>query len=122
MVIRSNRALGSVLTSMGGLILLLSIWHWAFSGPPSSGNPYNLMMNLILGSLGLVGGILMACDLKAGGILAIIAGGAALFFAIIPSPLIGGYWILIWDYWDFLYFEIVLLIVGGIVGTPGGKE
>jgi hypothetical protein len=123
-MIRVNRTLGGLLASTGGLVLIMSIWAWAFSGPGSQGNPYNMLMNLILGSLGLTGGILLACDVKIGGILAIIAGGAALFFAFIPdmSGISSGYWLLPWNGWDFFYLEIILLIVGGIIGTPSGHD
>lgn len=117
-----NRVLGSLLVSTGSLILIMSILTWAWGGPPSNGNPVNMLLNLVLGSLGLTGGILLACNRKVGGILAIIAGAAVLILAIIPFPGIGGYYIFLWEGWDFYYFEPILLLVGGIIGTPSGKN
>jgi hypothetical protein len=114
---RINRVLGSILASTGGLLLLMTFLFGMISSPLST------FADLGLGALGLVGGILLAVDSKVGGILAIIAGAVALTFAVltIATPV---EWIVFWDesYWGFYMFEPILLLVGGIVGTPSGSS
>lgn len=93
-------------------------------------NLVNLFILLIPSVLALVGGILLCTDKTAGGILALIGGGGALFvlltFFYIPSFITNDP-----NSWKFFFDTIAMIflsgvwglsIVGGIVGIAVGSE
>lgn len=96
-----------------------------------------IFLYMIVPVIALVGGILLLAGKRAGGILALIAGAIWLTIAILVNFTVDVSWMsylmlpptfsffveyLHFTVWDFLFVEIVLVLVGGILGVAGGKD
>ena len=97
----------------------------------------DLLLWMILPILAVVGGILLLVRKRAGGVIALIVGAIWLTIAILLNLGLGMVWMdflmiippfsfFLWylDFtiWDYLFVEIVLVFVGGILGVAGGSD
>ena len=124
---------GGILSLIGGALVLLMqiiyIMTYAFS--------WGILIWMILPILAVVGGILLLVRKRAGGVIALIVGAIWLTIAILLNLGLGMEWMdflmiippfsfFLWylDFtiWDYLFVEIVLVFVGGILGVAGGSD
>jgi hypothetical protein len=125
---------GGILSLAGGALVLLMqiLWmmDWGFT--------LDLLLWMIMPILAVLGGILLLAGKRAGGIIALIVGAIWTTMAILINILLGP---LAWmDYlyvfpmfsffaefvgftiWGYIFVEVVLVLVGGILGVAGGKD
>jgi len=124
---------GGILSLIGGALVLLMqiiyIMTYAFS--------WGILIWMILPILAVVGGILLLVRKRAGGVIALIVGAIWLTIAILLNLGLGMVWMdflmiippfsfflgyLDFTIWDYLFVEIVLVFVGGILGVAGGSD
>lgn len=114
---KGGRIAGGILAIVGGGIVVVEgfLMVWLLIGGEEVAAV--IFTHWILGSIGLVGGVLLLVDKTAGGIIALIAGVGGTFLMFVPfiDPL---HWL------DTLipFTDPVLILVGGLVGTIVGSE
>jgi len=104
-----GRKSSGILATIGGsLAILFSLGIMGFPG--------SSLWFLILGFAGLTGGVLLLCDIMAGGIIALIAGSIGIFFTIV---FLGG---LSDIFAIFLVVSHTMALSSGITGIASGSE
>jgi len=124
---------GGILSLVGAaLVLLMQVIYLL-----TSSFYWQLIIQMILPIIALVGGILLLAGKRAGGILALIVGAIWLAIAILinfdlvmswmgyimlPPQFSFFVYFLNFSIWGYLFVEIVLVFVGGILGVAGGSD
>ena len=127
------KIVGGIL-SLAGAALVLFMWVIIVL---NTGFDVSMLIYLILPVIALIGGILAIAGKRAGGVLALIVGAIWLVIALLINfgvfmPWMDylillpefSFFVMYLDFtiWDFLFVEIVLVFVGGILAVAGGSD
>ncbi len=103
-----GRTTSGILATIGGSLAIL---HSFVEAPPGS-VPW--MWYFFLGFAGLTGGILLLCDVMAGGIIALVGGAIGIFFSLFfTSSMTTAY---------FLAIFHTMALTSGITGITSSSE